>query len=82
MRRIFGLLLVALFVFTSARAQESYQVNGRLVDSIGTPLARATVGVYIVGATDTLKTVTNNVGFFLIKGIIWIAVFVALGKCN
>ena len=53
----------------NAQAQESYQVNGRLVDTLGTPLARATVGVYIVGSQDTLKTITNNVGFYLIKGI-------------
>jgi len=69
MKRFFGLLFVALLIVTGASAQESYQVNGRLVDSVGTPLARATVGVYIVGAKDTLKTVTNNVGFYLIKGI-------------
>ena len=69
MKRFFSLLLVAFSSFMNAQAQESYQVNGRLVDTLGTPLARATVGVYIVGSQDTLKTITNNVGFYLIKGI-------------
>lgn len=53
----------------SAFSQDGFQVNGRLVDTLGNPVSRATVGVYIAGGKDTIKTVSNNVGFFLLKGI-------------
>ena len=69
MSRIFKLILVLLTFSFSAFSQDGFQVNGRLVDTLGNPIARATVGVYIAGAQDTIKTVSNNVGFFLVKGI-------------
>ena len=50
-------------------AQENLQASGKLVDSIGNPIARASISVYVEGGKDTLKSVSNNVGFFLIKGI-------------
>ena len=69
MSRFFKLFLAFLVISFSAFSQDGFQVNGRLVDTLGNPIARATVGVYIAGAKDTIKTVSNNVGFFLIKGI-------------
>ena len=69
MSRIFKLILVLLTFSCSAFSQDGFQVNGRLIDTLGNPIARATVGVYIAGAQDTIKTVSNNVGFFLVKGI-------------
>ena len=65
----FKLFLASLVISFSAFSQDGFQVNGRLVDTLGNPIARATVGAYIAGAKDTIKTVSNNVGFFLIKGI-------------
>ncbi len=53
----------------STYAQDGYQVNGKIVDSSGNPISRATLRLYIDGKKDTLKTISNNVGFFLIKGI-------------
>ena len=69
MSRYFKLFLASLVISFSAFSQDGFQVNGRLVDTLGNPIARATVGAYIAGAKDTIKTVSNNVGFFLIKGI-------------
>lgn len=69
MSRFFTLFLATLVISFSAYSQDGFQVNGRLVDTLGNPIARATVGAYIAGAKDTIKTVSNNVGFFLIKGI-------------
>ena len=69
MNRFFKLFLASLVISFSAFSQDGFQVNGRLVDTLGNPIARATVGVYIAGAKDTIKSVSNNVGFFLIKGI-------------
>lgn len=69
MSRFFKLFLASLVISFSAFSQDGFQVNGRLVDTLGNPIARATVGAYIAGAKDTIKTVSNNVGFFLIKGI-------------
>ncbi len=69
MSRFFKLFLASLVISFSSFSQDGFQVNGRLVDTLGNPIARATVGVYIAGAKDTIKTVSNNVGFFLIKGI-------------
>ena len=69
MSRFFKLFLASLVISFSAFSQDGFQVNGRLVDTLGNPIARATVGVYIAGAKDTIKTVSNNVGFFLVKGI-------------
>lgn len=69
MKRIFLLILSILSLEFSAFSQEAFQVNGKLIDTLGNPIARATVGVYIAGGKDTIKTLSNNVGFFLIKGI-------------
>ena len=69
MKRIFLLILSILSLEFSAFSQEGFQVNGKLIDTLGNPIARATVGVYIAGGKDTIKTLSNNVGFFLIKGI-------------
>ena len=69
MNKYFSLIIIALAVSFSGFSQEGFQVNGKLVDTLGNPISRATVGVYIVGSKDTLKAVSNNVGFFLIKGI-------------
>jgi len=67
-RGLYALFIILLTSFV-ANSQEGFQVNGRLVDTLGNPISRATVGVYIAGGKDTIKTLTNNVGFFLIKGI-------------
>jgi len=69
MKRGFYALFIALLTCLGAFAQDGFQVNGRLVDTLGNPISRATVGVYIAGGKDTIKTLTNNVGFFLVKGI-------------
>jgi hypothetical protein len=69
MKRIFLLILSILTLGFSSFSQEGFQVNGKLIDTLGNPIARATVGVYIAGGKDTIKTLSNNVGFFLIKGI-------------
>ncbi len=50
-------------------AQQNRQVSGRLVDSSLSPLARATVKLVATGGKDTLKTVSNNTGFFLFKNV-------------
>jgi hypothetical protein len=69
MKRIIFLLFSVLSIGFEGFTQEGFQVNGRLIDTLGNPIARATVGVYIAGGKDTLKALSNNVGFFLIKGI-------------
>lgn len=69
MKRGIYTLFIALLTSFGAFSQDGFQVNGRLVDTLGNPISRATVGVYIAGGKDTIKTITNNVGFFLIKGI-------------
>lgn len=69
MSRKFTVLSLMLFLLFEGFAQDGYQVNGRLVDTAGVAVARATVAVYVEGGMDTLRAVTNNVGFFLIKGI-------------
>ncbi|NBT17076.1 MAG: carboxypeptidase regulatory-like domain-containing protein, partial [Chitinophagia bacterium] len=69
MKRGFYALFIVLLTSLGAFSQEGFQVNGRLVDTLGNPISRATIGVYIAGGKDTIKTLTNNVGFFLIKGI-------------
>ena len=62
-------IFLLIFVLTSAEAQVSRQITGRLVDSSLSPLARATVKLYATGGKDTLKTVTNNTGSFLFKNV-------------
>ncbi|MFN5422383.1 MAG: carboxypeptidase-like regulatory domain-containing protein, partial [bacterium] len=70
MSRALPLFFVAfLSSFLAFSQNQGFQVNGRLTDSLGNPVARATISVYVEGQKDTLKTISNNVGFFLIKGI-------------
>ena len=69
MSRFFTFLLSFYLCSTQVFAQENLQTNGKLVDSIGNPIARASIRIYVDGGTDTLKTISNNVGFFLLKGI-------------
>jgi hypothetical protein len=63
------LLLLLMFSSLQSLAQQNRQVSGRLVDSSLTPLARATVKLVATGGKDTLKTVSNNTGFFLFKQV-------------
>ena len=60
-------LIVA--VSNQVKAQQNLQVTGKLIDSIGNPVARASIKLFADGQSDTLKSLSNNVGFFLIKGI-------------
>ncbi len=53
----------------NAFTRSDFQVKGKLVDTLGNPIARATLKLYTVGRQDTLKTVSNNVGFFLFKDV-------------
>lgn len=70
MIRVFPFLFFTFFSSLSVFSQDqSFQVNGRLTDSLGNPVSRATVMIFVDGQSDTLKTVSNNVGFFLVKGI-------------
>jgi hypothetical protein len=69
MPRLLLLLFLVLFSAFSVFSQGGYQVSGRLIDTLGNPISRATIGVYVDGQKDTLKTVSNNVGFFIVKGI-------------
>ena len=69
MRRYFTLISLVLLSTMTAFSQEGYQVSGKLVDTLGNPISRATLRLYVEGKQDTLKSVSNNVGFFLIKGI-------------
>ncbi len=69
MPRLILLLFLVLFSAFSVFSQGGYQVSGRLIDTLGNPISRATIGVYVDGQKDTLKTVSNNVGFFIVKGI-------------
>jgi hypothetical protein len=67
---IFRVLFFLLtFSALQSTAQQSRQVSGRLVDSSLSPLARATVKLFTSGNKDTLKTVSNNTGFFLFKNV-------------
>jgi len=67
MRNIFTPLL--LLASLTADAQVARQVTGRLVDSSGTALARASVRLYVPGGRDTLRAVTNANGAFLFKDV-------------
>ena len=69
MNRFFTFLLAFFLCSSQVFAQENLQTSGKLVDSIGNPIARASIRIYIEGGSDTLKTISNNVGFFLVKGI-------------
>ncbi len=68
---LFSRFLLLLLTFSSlqAFAQQNRQVSGRLVDSSLTPLSRATVKLVATGSKDTLKTISNNTGFFLFKNV-------------
>ena len=65
--------ILAFFIFlsmlSSLSAQVSRQVTGRLVDTAGNALSRATVKLYAVGSRDTLRAVTNNNGAFILKKV-------------
>lgn len=78
-RRILLILSILLISFTAFSQSDSslnaftrsdFQVKGKLVDTMGNPIARATLKLYTVGLQDTLKTVSNNVGFFLFKDVL------------
>ncbi|MEN9371719.1 MAG: hypothetical protein RLZZ64_794, partial [Bacteroidota bacterium] len=47
MKRIIFLFFSVLSLGFEGFTQEGFQVNGRLIDTLGNPIARATVGVYI-----------------------------------
>ncbi|MEY3350441.1 MAG: hypothetical protein RIQ50_552, partial [Bacteroidota bacterium] len=49
MSRSFQLILMMLALTVTTNAQEGFQVTGKLVDTLGTPISRATVAVYIAG---------------------------------
>jgi len=72
---IWSILISAFTTFSqsdstfTAFSQSEFQVKGKLVDTLGNPIGRATLKLYTVGRQDTLKTVSNNVGFFLFKDI-------------
>lgn len=69
MNKLTKVIFLVFFMALKGFAQQGFQVNGKLVDTLGNPVSRATVMVFTEGSKDTLKTLTNNVGFFLIKGI-------------
>ena len=56
-------------IISSAQSQVNRQVTGRLVDTTGSALSRATVKLYAVGSKDTLRAVTNNNGAFILKNV-------------
>ena len=64
-------ILLFLLIISSLQvsAQQNRQVSGRLVDSSSSPLARATVKLFTANSKDTLRTVSNNTGFFLFKNV-------------
>lgn len=64
-------IILFLLIISSLRvsAQQNRQVSGRLVDSSSSPLARATVKLFSPDRKDTLRTVSNNTGFFLFKNV-------------
>ena len=72
---IWSILISAFTTFSqsdstlAAFSQSEFQVKGKLADTLGNPIARATLKLYTVGRQDTLKTVSNNVGFFLFKNV-------------
>ena len=72
---IWSILITSLTTFSqsdsslNAFTRSDFQVKGKLVDTMGNPIARATLKLYTVGRQDTLKTVSNNVGFFLFKDV-------------
>ncbi len=68
--RSFRILLFLLIISSlQVSAQQNRQVSGRLVDSSSSPLARATVKLFTANSKDTLRTVSNNTGFFLFKNV-------------
>ena len=69
MSRILRLVFAFLTISSQVFSQEVLQTNGKLVDSVGNPVARASLRIFVEGGKDTLKTASNNVGFFLVKGI-------------
>ena len=62
-------IFATILVLSSLNAQVSRQVTGRLVDTAGSALSRASVKLYIPGGKDTLRAVTNNNGAFIIKNV-------------
>ncbi len=72
---IWSILITSLTTFSQSDSslnvsiRSDFQVKGKLVDTLGNPIARATLKLYTVGRQDTLKTVSNNVGFFLFKDV-------------
>jgi hypothetical protein len=69
MTRLLSLIFFVLLTSLTSFSQDAFQVNGKLVDTLGTPISRATLRLYVEGKKDTIKVVSNNVGFFLIKGV-------------
>jgi hypothetical protein len=66
--KLFLLSFSFLFVVTAASAQDRI-VKGQAKDTSSTPIYKATVQLFYPSGTDTLKTITNNVGSFSFQGV-------------
>ncbi len=65
------LLFITLTACTSlfALAQTGRQVSGHLTDSSGNPVQNASVKLFFLNSTDTLKTTSSNEGRFVFKQV-------------
>ncbi len=62
--------VLGIFLFTlNAAAQGNRQVSGRVTDSIKNPLSGATIKLFSKQFKDTLKTTTNNNGYYSFRNV-------------
>ena len=66
--KLFLLSFSFLFLVTAASAQDRI-VKGQAKDTSSTPIYKATVQLFYPSGSDTLKTITNNVGSFSFQGV-------------
>ena len=57
-------LIWCFFSVLCAFAQNNRSVAGKVTDSVGTPVARASIKLYFTGSPDTLRTFSSNDGTF------------------
>jgi hypothetical protein len=63
------IFFIALFMFANVQAQTSAGITGVIKTEDAKPITKANILLYYIGEKDTLKTISNNDGFFSFKDI-------------
>src|SRR5260221_1064615 len=62
-----GWLLLICFGFSEARAQQAFQLSGKVTDSAGVALPHATISIFT--PSDTLRSLTQEDGIFNLNNL-------------